>query len=155
MYLVLGFNMNIGIFNETKEVIKELEVINKLMQYALTKENIENAEFNIIIIDNERIKKINKEYRGIDRETDVISFALEDTKDFIYSDFRLLGDIYISLDKVKEQSNLYGHSFLRELAFLSVHGLLHLLGYDHMEKIEEEEMIEKQDEILDGFGIKR
>lgn len=147
--------MNIGIFNETNEVIKELETIDKLMQYTLEKENIENAEFNIIIIDNERIRKINKEYRGIDKETDVISFALEDTKDFIYSDFRLLGDIYISLDKVKEQSKLYEHSFLRELAFLSVHGLLHLLGYDHMEKEDEKEMFKKQDEILEGFGIKR
>ena len=118
-------------------------------------ENIEKAEFNIIIIDNERIRKINKEYRNIDRETDVISFALEDAKDFVYDDFRLLGDIYISLDKVKEQSELYGHSFLRELAFLSVHGLLHLLGYDHMKKEDEEVMFKKQDEILDGFGIKR
>lgn len=155
MYLVLGFNMNIGIFNETNEEIKELKTINELMIYTLKKENIENAEFNIIIIDNKKIKEINKEYRGIDKETDVISFALEDTKDFIYSDFRLLGDIYISLDKVKEQSQLYEHSFLRELAFLSVHGLLHLLGYDHMEKKEEEIMFKKQDEILDSFGIKR
>lgn len=147
--------MNIGIFNETKEVIKELEIINKLMEFTLEKENIQKAEFNIIIIDNERIKEINKEYRGINRETDVISFALEDTLDFVYEDFRLLGDIYISLDKVREQSVLYGHSFLRELAFLSVHGLLHLLGYDHMEKKDEEEMFKKQDEILNDFGIKR
>ena len=147
--------MNIGIFNETEEELKELETINELMQYTLKYEKVENAEFNIIIIDNQRIKEINKEYRGIDKETDVISFALEDSKDFIYEDFRLLGDIYISLDKVKEQSKLYNHSFLRELAFLSVHGLLHLLGYDHMEKEDEEVMFKKQDEILDSFGIKR
>ena len=147
--------MEIGIFNETEEEIKELETIEELMKYALKEENIEKAEFNIIIIDNERIRKINKEYRNIDRETDVISFALEDAKDFVYDDFRLLGDIYISLDKVKEQSELYGHSFLRELAFLSVHGLLHLLGYDHMKKEDEEVRFKKQDEILDGFGIKR
>jgi len=147
--------MNIGIFNETEEELKELETINELMQYTLKYEKVENAEFNIIIIDNQRIKEINKEYRGIDKETDVISFALEDSKDFIYEDFRLLGDIYISLDKVKEQSKLYNHSFLRELAFLSVHGLLHLLGYDHMEKEDEEVMFKKQDEILDSFGITR
>lgn len=147
--------MNIGIFNETEEELKELETINELMQYTLKYEKVENAEFNIIIIDNQRIKEINKEYRGIDKETDVISFALEDSKDFIYEDFRLLGDIYISLDKVKEQSKLYNHSFLRELAFLSVHGLLHLLGYDHMEKEDEIIMFKKQDEILDSFGIKR
>ena len=147
--------MNIGIFNETEEDIKELETINDLMIHALKLENVDNAEFNIIIIDNKRIKEINKEYRNIDKETDVISFALEDAKDFIYSDFRLLGDIYISLDKVKEQSKLYNHSFLRELSFLSVHGLLHLLGYDHMEKEDEEIMFKRQDEILDSFGIKR
>lgn len=147
--------MNIGIFNETNEEIKELETIKELMEFALKYEKVLNAEFNIIIIDNKRIKEINKEYRNIDKETDVISFALEDVKDFIYSDLRLLGDIYISLDKVKEQSKLYEHSFLRELAFLSVHGLLHLLGYDHMEKQDEIIMFQKQDEILDKFGIKR
>ncbi|MEG0826629.1 MAG: rRNA maturation RNase YbeY [Bacilli bacterium] len=146
---------DIGIFNETEEEIKELEQINNLMEYALNFENVKNALFNIIIIDNKRIKEINKEYRKIDKETDVISFALEDSKDFIYPDFRLLGDIYISLDKVKEQSNLYGHSFLRELAFLSVHGLLHLLGYDHLKKEEEIIMFEKQSLILDGYGIKK
>ena len=143
------------IINELDVEIEELNTVKELLNFVIEKEKLENCIFNIIIVDNTYIHKLNKEYRGIDRETDVISFALEDTKDFIYSDFRLLGDIYISLDKVKEQSNLYGHSFLRELAFLSVHGLLHLLGYDHMEKIEEEEMFEKQDEILDGFGIKR
>lgn len=147
--------MNIGIFNETNEEIKELETIKELMEFALKYEKVLNAEFNIIIIDNKRIKEINKEYRNIDKETDVISFALEDVKDFIYSDLRLLGDIYISLDKVKEQSKLYEHSFLRELAFLSVHGLLHLLGYDHMEKQDEIIMFQKQEEILDKFGIKR
>lgn len=146
---------NIGIFNETKEKITDLKTIKKLMEFALKKENVDRAEFNIIIIDNERIREINKNYRNIDRETDVISFALEDSKDFVYNDFRLLGDIYISLDKVKEQSELYNHSFLRELAFLSVHGLLHLLGYDHMEKEDEKVMFGKQEEILDEFGIKR
>ena len=65
----------------------------------------------------------------------------------------MLGDIYISLDKVKEQAELYGHSFLRELCFLTIHGLLHLLGYDHMEKEDEIIMFKKQDEILDEFGI--
>lgn len=147
--------MNIEIFNETEEEIKEIDTIYKLMTYALEKENVHHAIFNIIIIDNERIRKINRDYRGIDRETDVISFALEDSKDFVYPNFRLLGDIYISLDKVKEQSKLYEHSFLRELAFLAVHGLLHLLGYDHMTKEQEEIMFHKQDEILDDFGIKR
>ena len=68
---------------------------------------------------------------------------------------RLLGDIYISLDKLKEQAKEYGHSFLRELAFLTIHGFLHLLGYNHMDQKEEEIMFKKQELILDGYGIKK
>ena len=83
----------------------------------------------------------------------VISRALEDNTDFIEPNFRILGDIYISLDKAKEQALEYGHSFLREICFLTVHGLLHLLGYDHMIEEEEKIMFEKQDEILNEFGI--
>ena len=139
--------------NLTKEKIEELETIENLLNFIIKKEKLENCLFNIIIVDNEYIHKINKEYRGIDRPTDVISFALEDEKDFIEYEFRVLGDIYISLDKTKEQANTYGHSFLRELSFLTVHGLLHLLGYDHMVKEEEEIMFKKQDEILNEFGI--
>ena len=93
--------------------------------------------------------------KNLSDEMKVLMIFEKICKDYVYDDFRLLGDIYISLDKVKEQSELYGHSFLRELAFLSVHGLLHLLGYDHMKKEDEEVMFKKQDEILDGFGIKR
>lgn len=141
--------------NLTKEQIEELEKIKDLLNFVIKKESLENCLFNIIIVDNEYIHKINKEYRGIDRETDVISFALEDNKDFIEYDFRILGDIYISLDKAKEQANTYNHSFLRELSFLTIHGLLHLLGYDHMEKEDEEIMFAKQDEILNEFGITR
>ena len=145
----------VEIINETKEEIKELNIIDKLMSFALNYLNIEDAIFNIIIVDNEAIHKINKEYRNIDRPTDVISFALEDNKDFIDIGYRILGDIYISLDKVKEQSINYNHSFLRELSFLSVHGLLHLLGYDHMNKEDEDEMFKLQELILNEFGIKK
>ena len=145
---------NIGIFNETQEKVENLEVLEPLLTYALEVENVDNLEFNVIIINNEEIHKINKEYRGIDRPTDVISFALEDYKDIKYeNDYRVLGDIYISIDKVKEQAKEYGHSEKRELAFLAVHGLLHLLGYDHMEKEDEKVMISKQELILDGYGI--
>lgn len=145
---------NIGIFNETQEKVENLEVLEPLLIYALEVENVDNLEFNVIIINNEEIHKINKEYRGIDRPTDVISFALEDYKDIKYeNDYRVLGDIYISIDKVKEQAKEYGHSEKRELAFLAVHGLLHLLGYDHMEKEDEKVMFSKQELILDGYGI--
>lgn len=146
----------IGIFNQTDAKIEELDEVKRVLEFAIQKENLENVEFNVIIVDNPYIHELNKEYRGIDRETDVITFALEDDHEVINgSDFRVLGDIYISLDKVKSQSMEYGHSFLRELTFLAVHGFYHLLGYDHMTKEEEEVMFKKQEEVLTGCGIKR
>lgn len=140
------------IINETNEEIKELEKVKELIDFALIKENLDNVEFNIIIIDNKKIRQINKEYRNIDKETDVISFALEDYQDII-TPHRLLGDIYISIDKAKSQSVEYNHSLLRELGFLSIHGLLHLLGYDHMEIEDEKIMFARQELILNEFGI--
>ena len=148
---------NVEIFNETNEEIKDLEILKPLLEYARKKENLEDIEleFSVIIVDNKRIHEINKEYRGIDRTTDVISFALEDSEGIEPDNYRILGDIYISIDKVKEQAKQYGHSEKRELAFLTVHGFLHLLGYDHMEKEEEKIMFARQEEILNGFGITR
>ena len=147
----------IEIYNTLDKDIKELKEIKKLLKYACKYCKLKNVSFNLIIVDNEKIHEINREYRGIDRPTDVISFALEDEKDMILNSDagRILGDIYISLDKCIEQANEYGHSFLRELAFLSVHGLLHLQGYDHMKKEDEEVMFKLQDEILEGYGIRR
>lgn len=145
----------IEIFNETNKPIEELEIIENLLNYAIEHEKLDNLEFSVIVVDNEKIHELNKEFRGIDRPTDVITFALEDNEDFPMMDTRVLGDIYISLDKAKGQAVEYGHSFLRELAFLSIHGFLHLLGYDHMKEDEEKIMFDKQEEILDGFGIKR
>ena len=148
---------NVEIFNETEEQIENLEILKPLLEYARKVENLEDTEleFSVIIVDNKRIHEINKEYRGIDRPTDVISFALEDNEEIEFDHYRVLGDIYISIDKVREQASEYGHSEKRELAFLTVHGFLHLLGYDHMKKEEEEIMFAKQEEILDGFGITR
>ncbi|MBE6153324.1 MAG: rRNA maturation RNase YbeY [Firmicutes bacterium] len=140
------------IINETNEEIIELDKVSELLEFALKKEQLDNVEFNIIIINNDKIRSINKEYRNIDRETDVISFALEDN-DSIKMPYRLLGDIYISIDKAKGQAVEYGHSLLRELGFLSIHGLLHLLGYDHMNKEDEKIMFERQELILNEFGI--
>ena len=145
----------VSYINQTKEQIKELSTIKKAIQHALKKEQLKNAEFNIIFVDNERIWEINRQYRKKDSVTDVISFAFEDNEEFINEEYRLLGEIYISIDKAREQAVEYGHSELRELSFLAIHGLLHLLGYDHMEKEEEEIMIQKQEEILNEVGIKR
>jgi len=143
------------LFNETKEdVEEEMETLRALMEFAMQHEHLENVEFNIILVGNEKIHEINRTYRGIDRETDVISFALEDYEDVVM-EHRLLGDIYISLEKARGQAEEYGHSFLREVCFLAVHGFYHLLGYDHMNKEDETVMFKKQEEVLELFGIKR
>ena len=144
----------IEIFKNVDEEIKELETVEKVLYSAIEKEKLDNVVFNLIIVDNKYIHELNKMYRNIDRETDVITFALEDDKTFNPEE-RILGDIYISIDKAKSQSIEYGHSLMRELCFLSVHGMLHLLGYDHMEKEEERVMFNLQEEILDEMGIKR
>ena len=147
--------MEIEFFNETSENLdNELKIVHEVLIHGLEKLKIEEAIFNVIIVDNSYIHKLNKEYRNIDRETDVITFALEDDKTF-NPDIRILGDVYISIDKAKSQSKEYGHSLLRELSFLAVHGMLHLLGYDHMEKKDEEVMFKLQEEILDEMDIKR
>ena len=107
---------------------------------------------SVSLVDNEFIHKLNRDYRGIDRPTDVISFAFLDNEDreALYKGKEpvCLGDIYISVDKAKEQAQEYGHSLERELSFLFVHGLLHLLGYDHMTEEDEKVMFRLQDEIL-------
>ena len=143
------------IFNETKEDIVEIKEINKLLEFALKYLKVNKVIFNVIIVDEEKIREINKNYRNKDSVTDVISFALEDDSTFIKTDFRVLGDIYICLKRAQDQAFEYGHSFLRELSFLTIHGLLHLLGYDHMSKDEEKIMFELQERILDEYGIKR
>ena len=147
--------MNVEIFNETNKELKELETLPGLIDYAIKYENLGNVIFNVILVDEEKIHELNKEYRGIDRPTDVITFALEDNEDVVYEDFRLLGDIYICREKVYSQAEEYGYSVLRELSFLTIHGFLHLLGYDHMTKEDERVMFKRQEEILNGFGIKR
>ncbi len=146
----------IEIFNQTEEKIKELDTVEKVLYSAMEKEHLENTSFNLIIVDNNYIHELNKNYRGIDRETDVITFALEDEDTVIIpDDERILGDIYISLDKARAQAEEYGHSFFRELSFLAVHGFYHLLGYDHQTKEEEKVMFAKQEEVLNSYGITR
>ena len=148
--------MEIEIFNETEENLEEeLRELKELLVNVAKDDGLENILFNVIIIDNSRIREINREYRNIDRETDVISFALEDDKTFNLQEIRVLGDIYISIEKARSQALEYGHSFKRELSFLAIHGFLHLLGYDHMEKDEEEIMFKKQEEVLSRYEINR
>ena len=151
----MGLLNTYEIINNIDEEIEEVKSLNGLLDYSLNYLKLENVMFNIIIVDNDTIHSINKEYRGVDRPTDVISFALEDDTSFIETEFRILGDIYISIDKAREQAESYGHSLKREISFLTVHGLLHLLCYDHMNEEEEKEMFGLQELILDGYGIKR
>ena len=128
------------------------------------------AEVNVLLTDDQEIHRINQEFRGIDRATDVLSFPMGDYE--TPSDFErleevaedyfnletgelLLGDIVISVDKVEEQAEKYGHSQARELAFLTAHSMLHLCGYDHMEEDERLVMEKKQEEILSLKGYTR
>ena len=144
------------IYNTTTEKIVEIKYMKKVLKYALKYEKVTNSVFNVIIVDNEEIHRINKTYRKIDKPTDVISFALEDNKDeVIFSKKRVLGDIYISVEKAKEQAKEYNHSEIREFCFLAVHGLLHLLGYDHMNEKDEKIMFGKQELILNGKRFSR
>ena len=154
--------LNIDFLDETNEVKEEhLELVEKLLQHAAKVENIEEgSEVSITFVTNEAIHEINREYRGKDQPTDVISFALEEMGEGEVAIIgegipRVLGDIIISIDRTREQAEQFGHSFERELGFLAVHGFLHLLGYDHMNEADEKEMFGKQDEILLSFGLGR
>lgn len=147
--------MEVNIFNETEEKLEEeINLMKDVLLHAKEKLDVLEATFNVIIVYNDYIHKLNREYRGIDRETDVISFALEDDDTFNPVP-RILGDIYISIDKAREQSVSYHHSLKRELCFLGVHGFLHLMGYDHMNKEDEEVMFKLQDDILEEMNVTR
>lgn len=125
--------------------------LDKIIKRTLKMEKVKKAIFTIIFIDDDFMQTLNKKYRNINRTTDVLSFAFEDNNKICYN-IRQLGQIFISIPKMKEQAKDYGHSEKRELAFLVVHGLLHLLGYDHTLGIQEEkEMFGKQELVLNEF----
>ncbi|WP_408006824.1 rRNA maturation RNase YbeY [Pseudalkalibacillus sp. A8] len=154
--------LTIDLYDETEQLdVAILNEIENLLQYAAKEETItQESELSVTFVTNERIQEINSEFRGIDRATDVISFALEDEvegeMEIIDDDTPvLLGDIIISVEKAKEQADEYGHTFMREVGFLAVHGFLHLLGYDHMNDEDEKKMFTRQDSILNSFGLKR
>lgn len=130
---------------------KNFDYLNDLVRYTLDKFCIDGI-LSIVLIDDDKMHKLNLEYRGIDRTTDVLSFALNDDKK-VNTNINVLGDIYISIPKMISQAKEYNHSEKRELSFLTVHGLLHLLGYDHQTKEEEKIMFKLQEEILNEKGI--
>ena len=143
----LDFISNFEEYEEYEEIYSSL--VKKTFKHLKLKFD---PIISVSLVDNEFIHKMNRDYRGIDRPTDVISFAFLDNEDreSLYKGKEpvCLGDIYISVDKAKEQADEYGHSLKRELSFLFVHGLLHLLGYDHMNEEDEKIMFRLQDEIL-------
>ena len=134
---------------------EDYDYLYDVLDAALAHEKVENAIFSVVFMNDEEIHEMNREYRGVDRVTDVISFAFEDNNDLVYNDIRMLGDIFICIPQMKRQAVEYGHSEKRELAFLAVHGILHLLGYDHMNEKDEKVMFALQELILDGQNIKR
>ena len=142
-------------FNNSGIDVLELDVLENYVKYVSKKLDIESAIFNIIMVDDEEIRQLNKNYRNIDRKTDVITFALEDGDGVKNPEFRVLGDIYISIPVAYEQASNYGHSRIREICFLATHGILHLLGYDHMNEDDEKEMFTLQEELLSGYEINR
>lgn len=143
---------------EEKEEYKDL--IGKVLQKCFNEENLENKKLyvNVVLTDSKNIKNINKEHRGIDKETDVLSFPMyekNELENIHLENEDILGDMVISIEKVQEQAQEYGHSFERELAYMIVHSFYHLLGYDHMNETDKKEMREKEEFILGKLNIKR
>lgn len=156
--------MNIDFNDHTNTVSEEImDLIERVLQFAAEKEKVQDdAELSISFVDNNEIQEINRDYRGKDVPTDVISFALEESVEGeLMIDAGgldipvMLGDIIISIEKAKEQAEEYKHSYERELGFLAVHGFLHLLGYDHMNEEDEKKMFSRQEDILGEFGLER
>lgn len=160
--------MDLEICDKTEKGVseKDQKLIRDVLNFAGSFIHLaDNTEMSVTLVNNDEIHKINQQYRGVDRATDVISFAIEDEAD---DDFPIvmdealkesipenIGDIFVSVDKVAEQADYLGHSFERELGFLCVHGFLHLNGYDHMKKADADVMFPLQKEILNAYGLKR
>ena len=128
------------------------KVLPRVLDKALEIEKVDNGIFTIIFVDEKKIQELNREYRGIDRVTDVISFAYNDSGSFDQNGFNVLGEIFVCIPRMREQAKEYGHSETREICFLCVHGLLHLLGYDHQTEEEEKIMFGRQEDVLNEFN---
>lgn len=153
--------LTIDFLDETEQLDEHaLAFVSKVLEHASQHENTGQAEVSVTFTDNESIRVINRDYRGKDQPTDVISFSMEEEGEEEIAIVgatgpRMLGDIIISVERTKSQAEEYGHSFERELGFLAVHGFLHLLGYDHMNEQDEKAMFAKQEEILASLGVTR
>lgn len=157
--------MNLDI-NWEEETIPEVErerlqqILNQGIEKAIAvAEGPEEAEVSLTLVDDQRIHELNRDYRGVDRPTDVLSFALqeetEDEPDILDYEDDLLGDIIISVERARSQAEEYGHSFERELVYLAVHGTLHLLGYDHEQEEDKVEMRRQEENVMSQIGLLR
>ena len=152
------------VYKDIEENNEYEEIIKKVIEQCYKEENLENSKLfiTITLTNPENIQKINKEYRNIDKPTDVLSFPMFEKKeldkkiadnDFEYED--ILGDIIISIERVKEQAEEYGHNFERELSYMVVHGFYHLMGYDHIKEEDKNIMRPKEEKILKTLNIER
>ena len=150
-------------FLEIDENIEYLKLIEKVIKQAFYIEKIDkhNLYINVILTNPENIRKANKEYRNIDKETDVLSFPMfekHEIEEMLKKENKqedVLGDIIISIQRVEEQAKEYGHSFEREFAYMLIHGFYHLMGYDHMSEEEKKEMRKKEESVLNKLNISR
>ena len=136
----------------------DIAYVRRAVHVVGCRHDAEAAEVSVTLTDDAHIHELNRTYRGIDRATDVLSFALTESEEpeiLGAPSGEVLGDIIISVERAREQAMAYGHSYLRELSFLTVHGMLHLLGYDHMEEAERLEMEAEQREIMEELGLFR
>ncbi len=154
--------MNLLINDSTNGLFKpeHQNVISKVLACALEFENITaNPEISVSIVTNEQIQSLNQKFRGIDKPTDVLSFPLIEfdgrDKNILIAQNVLLGDIVISIQKAFEQASAYNHSIEREIGFLTAHGILHLLGYDHIDPEDEKIMFDTQNKILEKAALQR
>ena len=153
--------MNVIISNYPEDLTFPQEIIDNVTTAAETVGKlygVENGEVSVTLTNNEYIHQLNKQYRGIDRPTDVLSFALNESEEPEIEDgpdVNVLGDLIISVERAQEQAADYGHSVRRDVAFLTVHGMLHLLGYDHMEEADRLEMEAEQRFVMEKLGIPR
>ena len=148
-------------FDEIEENQLYIDVANKVFQKCFEIENLldKNLYINIVFTSPNKIHEINKKYRDVDRETDVLSFPMfekEELENYVAKPWKdILGDIIISIEQVKKQAEEYGHSFERELAYMMVHGFYHLMGEDHIEENDKKVMRQKEDKIMDGMKLTR
>ena len=150
-------------YNGLEENLEYENLINRVVNECFKNEGLDKLKLyiSITLTIPDVIKEINKEYRNIDKPTDVLSFPMfqrDEIQELIKKNYEVedvLGDIIISIPRVKEQAIEYNHSFERELAYMVVHGFYHLMGYDHMKETEKKEMRKKEDEVLNKLGITR